>query len=260
MDPLDRINLNIPPPKGPPIQRNHWCVGDSGDIEVVFRDHKPRLLRLFAEEVQPEMLACLGAMAWFTDFEVLDAMTSVPSSVLVQKEDFLRLDGDPAEAGVRRDGWRDILRDHYVAIAESDIHQPGFCRQNFPSPLGDMALTGDQAIAGVRCVGVRNQRGRRAQPLMHHKFLLFAKLSFLPEPGHEGEHDPLLIPHWDPRIVWTGSANLTRLTHRSRENSLIIRDPKIAAAYLDEWVDLMTLSEPLDWDSDGVDPEWRLGS
>ena len=260
MDPLNRINLNSPPGKGLSIHRDHGCVSDSGDVEVVFRDHKPRLLRLIEEEVQPEMLAALGAMAWFTDFDILDALTKVPCSLLVQKEDFLRVDGDPDEPGVKRDGWREILREHYEAIGASDIHQPGFWRQNFPSPLGDMSLTGDQAIAGVRCVGVRNRRGRRAGPLMHHKFIVFAKLTFRPQPGHGGEGEPPLVPHWDPQLVWTGSANLTRLTPRSRENCLIIRDPKVAAAYFQEWVHLAAMSEQLDWESELVEPEWKLGS
>lgn len=259
MDPLNRINLNRLTGKGPPIHLGHGCRSNSSDVEAVFRDHKLRLLRLIEEEVQPEMLTALGAVAWFTDFDILDALTKVATSLIVQKEDFLRLDGDPDEPGGKRDGWREILREHYEAIGASDHHQPGFCRQHFPSPLGDMSLTGDPAIAGVRCVGVRNRRGRRA-PLMHHKFLVFAKLDFLPEPGHAGEEDPPLVPRWDPKIVWSGSANLTRLTPRSRENCLILRDPRIASGYFQEWVDLASISEQLDWESEWVEPEWKLGS
>ncbi len=259
MNPLHRINLNSTPGNRPPIHRDHGCASDSGDVEAVFRNHQARLLRLIEEEVQPQRLVCLGAVAWFTDFDILDALTKVATSLIVQKEDFLRLDGDSDEPGGRCDRLREILREHYEAVAGSDSSHLGFCRQNFPSPLGDMSLTGDQAIAGVRCVGVRNRRGRRA-PLMHHKFLVFAKLTFLTEPGHEGEEDPPLVPHWDPRIVWTGSANLTRLTPRSRENCLIIRDSKVASAYFREWVDLAAISEQLDWESEWVEPEWKLES
>ena len=95
---------------------------------------------------------------------------------------------------------------------------------------------------------------------MHHKFLLFARLDFAPLTGHEGEEDPLVQPRWDPRIVWTGSCNLTRLTLRSRENGLVIRDPVIASAYLREWTELMCLSEPLDWDSEWLAPQWHEGT
>ena len=48
-------------------------------------------------------------------------------------------------------------------------------------------------------------------------------------------------------MVWTGSCNLSRQSHRYRENTVIIRDPAIASAYMREWADLMSLSEPLDW-------------
>ena len=256
MDPRTLIDLNRPP-AGHPEQWDHGCK--SGPIEVVFRNYKSRLLQLY-EEARTDGLVSLGAVAWLTDFEILDAMTKVPTSVVVQKEDFLR----PDEAiGSGRDRWRDILREHYLAVEGSDIHQPEFCRQHFPHPLGDMNLTGDQTISGIRCFGVRNERrvgGRGPRPLMHNKFILFAKLSFSPAPGHEGEDDPLLAPTWDPRIVWTGSCNLTRLTPRSRENALIIRDAIIGEGYLREWVEIMAMSEPLDWDSQWVDPEWRLGS
>ena len=256
MEPLD---LNRPKGDGYTEQRDHGCA--SGLVEVVFRNHKPRLLRLF-QEAREEGLVCLGAVAWLTDFEIMDAMATLPCSVLVQKEDFLRPDS-PTGAGAQRDGWRDILREHYTAVAESASHEPGFCRYNFPDPLGGMSLLGDQTITGVRCVGVRNARGvggRRQQPLMHHKFLLFARLDFAPLTGHEGEEDPPVQPLWDPRIVWTGSCNLTRLTLRSRENGLVIRDPVIASAYLREWTELMCLSEPLDWDSEWLAPQWHEGT
>ena len=256
---MEPIDLNRPAGDIHPEQHDHGCV--NANVEVVFRNHRKRLLRLF-QEAREEGLVCLGAVAWLTDFEVLDAMATLPSSVVVQKEDFLRPDS-PTGAGGQRDGWRDVLREHYTAVAESARHDPGFCRYNFPPPLGDMSLLGDHTIAGVRCVGVRNARGaggNRQQPLMHHKYLVFAKLTFPLAPGHEGKEDPLAEPLWTPRIVWTGSCNLTRLAQRSRENAVILRDPVIATAYLHEWTGLMALSEPLDWDSEWVAPQWHEGT
>ena len=253
------IDLNRLAGNGYAEQHDHGCV--SANLEVVFRDHKPRLLRLF-REAREEGLVCLGAVAWLTDFEILDAMATVPTSLVLQKEDFLRPDS-PDDLGNQRYSWRDTLREHYEAVAESAAADPRFCRYNFPPPLGGMSLLGDHTIAGVRCVGVRNARAvgeRQMPPLMHHKFLVFARLSFVPKPGHEGEADPPVQPVWEPRIVWTGSYNPTRRSRRSRENSVIIRDPVIAAAYLREWMELMCLSEPLDWDSEWVAPQWHEGT
>ena len=189
--------LELPGGRHPPEQHDHGCV--SANVEIVFRNHRKRLLRLF-QEAREEGLVCLGAVAWLTDFEVLDAMATLPSSVVVQKEDFLRPDS-PTGAGGQRDGWRDVLREHYTAVAESARHDPGFCRYNFPPPLGDMSLLGDHTIAGGRCVGARNARGaggNRQQPLMHHKYLVFAKLTFPLAPGHEGKEDPPAEPFWAP--------------------------------------------------------------
>ena len=83
MDPRTLIDLNRPP-AGHPEQRDHGCK--SGPIEVVFRNYKSRLLQLY-EEARTDGLVSLGAVAWLTDFEILDAMTKVriATSVVVQR-------------------------------------------------------------------------------------------------------------------------------------------------------------------------------
>ena len=209
------------------------------------------------EEAQADGLVCLGAVAWLTDPTVLDAMTTVPTAALVQKEDFLRLDSTVIDGGER---WKDQLRAQYDAVARSDRHCDLFIRQNFPDPLGSQSLLGDQGIAGVRCVGFRNDRSANGvrQPLMHNKFLVFARLRDFPDVRDDGDEEP--EPLWEPRMVWTGSCNLSRQSHRSRENTIIIRDPVIASAYMREWADLMSLSEPLDWDTEWVAPQWHARS
>ena len=245
------INLNRLVGDGYPEQQDHGCV--SGQIEVIFRDHRARLLRLF-EEAQADGLVCVGAVAWLTEPTVLDFMRTVPTSVVVQKEDFLR--PDSAEIDNRED-WKDQLRALYEAVARSDRHCDLFIRQNFPDPLGSQSLLGDQGIAGVRCVGFRNDRSANGvrQPLMHNKFLVFVKPRDFPGNQDGGDEQP--EPLWEPRMVWTGSCNLSRQSHRSRENTVIIRDPVIASAYMHEWADLMSLSEPLDWDTEWVAPQWH---
>ena len=249
MDPLD---LNRPKGDSIPEQLDHGCV--SGPIEVIFRDHRGRLLQLF-EEARRESQVCVGAVYRLSDLELLEAMAKTPTSIVVQKETIWRPDFDPAA----RTGWRNLLREHYDRIAWSDQHHDLFQRQHFPSPLGDMNLLGDQQIAGVRCVGVLGQQRPNGPfaPLMHHKYLVFARLSWLPDPGHESEEDPQGKAVWEPQTVWTGSYNLTRLAPRSRENAVIIRDPKVASAFFREWTALMCLSEALDWQSEDLAPEWH---
>ena len=199
-----------------------------------------------------------------TEPRILTALARLASSLVVQKEDFLRPDlmaVDERGEGCQR--WKRRSRSQYEAIEASDRHQFAFCRQNMPDPLSEMDLLGDQRITGVRCVGFQNRRGgsEPRQPLMHNKFLVFSRFSLVPIPAPNSGNAHGITEHvevlWEPQMVWTGSANLSKMSRLSRENSLIIKDPIIAWAYLQEWAQLMSLSEPLDWASEWVDPQWR---
>ena len=97
---------------------------------------------------------------------------------------------------------------------------------------------------------------------MHNKFLAFIRGVVQAGTACEGEGDgaSTLDFHWRVEAVWTGSCNLSLLAPRSRENTVIIRDPAIGNAYLHEWADMMALSEPPDWNSAWIDPQWRTGT
>ena len=226
------------------------------------RGYFPRTLALLTEiiyEAGEHGLVCVGSVAWLTEFHVLDALATLATAIVVQKEDFLRRDHGP---DVNPETWKAILHEKYDAIAESDEKHHLFRRQNMPDPLGGMSLFAHQRISGVRCFGNRNRRdGKQSRtPLMHHKYIVFADFSLEPEPDHEGDEVLRGTIRWDPRFVWTGSCNLSNMAGRSRENAVIIREPRIARAYLNEWADLMSVSEPLDWDSEWVDPQWHEGT
>lgn len=127
---------------------------------------------------------------------------------------------------------------------------------------------------------------------MHHKFLVFAEREIVRDAALCGDDPggPCNFDHCDSGafiwndnqgphfergdsgphshiktvqrgvMVWTGSYNFTQNAERSWENAVIIRDPVIADAYLREWAQLYSLSEPLDWKSPYVAPEWRIGT
>lgn len=63
-----------------------------------------------------------------------------------------------------------------------------------------------------------------------------------------------------PKKVWTGSFNFTQNANLSFENALIIDDEKIAKAFYKEWQHIMLFSEELDWRTDWIEPEWRIGT
>ena len=172
---MDPVDLNVPPDDGDPDEHDHGRK--SGPVEVVFRNHRRRLLSLF-EEAREEDLACMGAVAWLTDPFVLRAMATVPTAIVTQKEDYLRPDGPGA--GTR--SWQAGLRKLYDAIADSGRWAADWPvpleRLYMPPPLCGMNYGEDHPMAGVRCCGIRNNRDAKARvysPLMHNKFLIFAR-------------------------------------------------------------------------------------
>lgn len=88
---------------------------------------------------------------------------------------------------------------------------------------------------------------------MHNKFLVFARSN--PE-WPKTDSAPPVIPY----AVWTGSFNVTANATRSFENAVVIRDETVSAAYLKEFGQILALSEPLDWNSDWISPQWRIGT
>ena len=83
----------------------------SGAVEVIFRNQDHRLTMLIAEASNQGWL-CFGAVAWLTDLNLLSELGNLSSSILVQKEDFLRPDLGQRSGGVRVND----LRKAYEAI------------------------------------------------------------------------------------------------------------------------------------------------
>ena len=211
------------------------AVSDDGNVEVVLRNLPNALIGLMRQYE-----AAVGCVAWLTHFDILDAMARLKSvAVIVQKEDFLRPD-----IGQWSD-WKNTLRRKYNAL--SGIERYGYGKCIVPG----LSYCGDPSLDGVRCVGNHNTDKDPAFPRAHHKFLVLGDL----EPRGEGYEDLFI-----PRAVWTGSFNFTLNANRSFENAVILHDPKIVDAFYQEWAHLMSLSEPLDWTSDWVAPEFRIGS
>lgn len=214
-------------------QKDHGIT--SGAIEVVFFAHASRLIELILQHQ-----FAFGCVAWLTDPQILAALAQRVAQIVIQKEDFLRPDTSP------RAGWRTELRRSYDQI------RCWFDRYELPSVAGSLSTNGDSTCEGIRCVGER-PHNRNTSPKMHHKFLVLGSIK-------DEDNDKRLPPTFSPEVVWTGSFNFTRNASASFENAVIIRDTKIADAYLKEWAQILALSEPLDWTSEYIAPEWRIGT
>jgi hypothetical protein len=201
-------------------------------VEVLFRNLEDRLVRLI--KCYPMVVGCA---AWLTSEPILQALsTRSIVSILVQKEDFLRPDLDNGPHS------KEKLRAMYASLPTSQrlFHQAEVAR---------LSYGGDPDLAAVRCVGIC-PKFKRVMPRMHHKFLVFCDI--VTKDG--------CVVHFRNCTVWTGSFNLTKNATNSFENAVVIRDEEVANSYYGEWAQLLALSEPLNWETEYVEPEWRIGS
>jgi hypothetical protein len=212
---------------GSSIRRGHTERDDSAFVQAYCGDITPSLVeRINQYDV---VLACC---AWLTNVSVLDAMADCKHAMaIVQKEDFLR--PDRGQVG----DWKARLRQMYDRLPGADQYQ-------IADQFSYCSSWGDKGEA-VRCVGVVGDRNR-VTPKMHHKFFVFCDL--------DGNR------MYAPRAVWTGSLNASANAERSRENAVYIESKTIARHYFAEFVEMIKISEDLDWTSPWIDPGLREGS
>lgn len=213
------------------------------------RVHLRNIKRALLEQIESAD-AVIGCVAWLTDFDLLRALKRKQVvSLLIQKEDFLR----PESAS--HANFHSDLRAAYSAL-------PTFERGDMPSLVAELSTAADPTSAAVRCVGFA-PGGTEMQPRMHHKFCVFARV----RSGHErpGYHQGMAGTHWDrdwiePYAAWTGSFNWTLNASASLENAIFTTDKVVVQNFTKEWGNCFALSEPLDWTTTYVAPEYRVGS
>lgn len=234
------------------------------EVNIIFRDHKKRLLECIADAD-----FVVGCVAWLTDYDILGALAEKSGvSIIVQKEDFLRPDGDVSKK---------TLRNKYNQL-------PQICaRFAVDGLISSLSISDDPTIQGVRCVGNHNRDRNPSFPRMHNKFLIFMNylsedelnnyalqrtFEFMKDENiqifdggmFEAFRRAIIVTPSENSFVWTGSYNLSYNATKSFENSVILRHPDIVQAYWKEWQQITALSEPLNWDSVWCEPEWRIGT
>jgi phosphatidylserine/phosphatidylglycerophosphate/cardiolipin synthase-like enzyme len=176
----------------------------------------------------------VGSIAWLTDSIILEALADTDGvAIVVQKKDLLRPDLEEKQAD------KEQLMRLYSALprALSRIDH-AFINTVLYNASPDLDLT----IDPVRMVGVRQ---KSSHPKAHNKFIVLCKYS---------------TDGYQPYAVWTGSYNFTRTSQFSFENAVVLRSNEIATAYFSEFAQLEALSEPINWVSVEVDPQWRIQS
>lgn len=229
----DLTKLYVPDADDPRrLQADHG-MAKVAPVEVVFRNHRERLIEAISEH--PYVLGCV---AWLTDAQILAALAQRKGvSILVQKEDFLRPDSD-------RSGNAEVVRAAYARLPEIPS------RYALPGIGSELSVCSSDQVEAVRCVGNHNAEKHPAHPRMHNKFVVLCDME-----GDEEHHGWLV-----PRAVWTGSFNMTFTASRSWENAVLIRDGDVAEAYAREYAQILAFSEELDWESRWVAPFYRVGT
>jgi hypothetical protein len=244
------------------------------DVEVVFRGLEDRLVEMIQAHKAQSIGPIFGSVAWLTSRPILRALQDTPVSIVVQKEDFLRPDyGQEKKYAI---DFNEQLRLLYDRI------ESGLCRYYMQGILPNVSTNGGISVDGIRCVGNYNREKKPASPRAHHKFLVFCKakpdvsigrskysnyLDYnVPEkygPWGEAKMEGWNRWYW-PYAVWTGSFNFTHNGTRSLENAVILtssdRDNPVLNGYMMEHHQLYAISEPLNWHSEWMEPEYRIGT
>lgn len=224
-DYVSLLDLPIPGTEEPQQDFEVWKEkSDSSYFECHFRDIEDHLLQAIYDWND----IIVGCIYTLTSDRVVDALVrNCPGvSIVIQKTDWL----------MRADSWfrptLEFLADH------------GLPREIMPWPLdrmdGEPYVDDRPYVEGIRCLGYS---AGIYTPKMHNKFLVFCHLE-----------DGALVG----KKVWTGSFNLTATAGKSFENAILIDDEDIATAYLNEYAQICTLSEPVVWKTSHPNPTWRL--
>lgn len=226
--------------RGEYIAQQDFSVA-SGQTRVYFKNLEDRLI----DHISDAQIV-MGCVAWLTSEPILRALAQRSTVIVVQKEDFLRPD-----LGAR-DGWSTHLRRLYDRL-KCDL-----VRMQLPGGISDLSIGDGYAHAPappVRCVGNYNKDRIAAFPRAHHKFVIFGKIA---EEDRDSQSYSAEVVK--PYAVWTGSYNFTKNAGASFENAIYTTDPVIVAAYVEEFGQVFSLSEPLDWTSEWAAPEYRIGT
>lgn len=224
---------------GEPL-KDYSCTGQDGQTSVYFRDLEQHLITHIKQ-----CDVVLGCVAWLTSEPILTALTqSKGVSIIVQKEDFLRPDM------AMRSNWSRYLRRLYDKLP-SHLSRFDITGTSFQH----MSCAGSTELNPIRCVGNYNADKLPAFPRSHHKFVVFCSIET--QTRHMGvDYDDVIVP----KAVWTGSFNFTKTAGVSFENAVVLRDPTIVNAFYQEYAQVASLSEPLDWETEWAAPEWRIGT
>lgn len=225
------------------IFQNYNNVSADGKISVYFKNIEQELIKKIDEAD-----IVIGSVAWMTNKPILNALSQkIATAIVVQKEDFLRPDIN-ISIPINNTTWKMNLKNLYSRLPRKLTRYADGWKGTV---LHNMSCCGDPYIDSVRCVGNLNSEKVSAFPRAHNKFVLFCK---------KNDNDYKQWLNFKPYEVWTGSFNFTQNSTKSLENVVSIKDEIIVNSYLKELAQILAISEELDWKSEWMSPDWRIGT
>ena len=202
------------------------------------------MCRLVRDNIREELIEYIsgkdydlvvGCVAWAGDYDILNALREVPSSLVINKEDWFRPD---ANGRIEKDVLRNIYDSMNCNLTRSEV-EPILCNLNICDNIDK------EYIEPIRCCGITKSAvaQKTGRPNMHHKFLVFCK--------YDTDIEPISL--------WNGSYNFSLNSRNSIENVMIFESPEMAREYYIEWQYTYALSEPLDWNYKYMQPEYSIG-
>ncbi len=168
----------------------------------------------------------IGCVSWLTNLKIIQSLQDKKGiKIVIQKENFIKRDYNYSICLNQyyinlRKGYKS-LPNLFNNIDDIDLNEDHCMNQICKNKLSD-----DDYMDGVRCFGIANNYSK---PLMHHKFLIF------------------LDKNMNPYGVWTGSYNFTNNANKSLDNGLYISDFNIVKGYVEEFEQILFMSEKLNW-------------
>ena len=199
---LNQALIEVEGRPGQPLS-DFSATSENGEGAVYFRALEEHLIRHIREARM-----VVGCVAWLTSEPIFRALSEVEHGValVVQKEDFLRPDLDPAG------NWKQELRRRYAAFQDVEKQWNGL--------MDELCYVHAGTIDPVRGVGNFNRERKPASPRMHNKILVFCDVAVI-------ENHEYGFMRVNPYAVWTGSFNLTKNATASLENAVVLRDRRV---------------------------------
>lgn len=204
--------------------RDHSACSTDGKVDVYFRNLKNNLI----EKINDADVV-FGCVSWITDLDIIRALQKKTVMLVIQKERYLKPQADEYKSSKN-------LREEYKKLHCS------IELQSIGNQIGENMYYFFDPADPIVCVGEIKKEDGFSHPLMHNKFLVFAKwCKDIPTKTKE-------------YAVWTGSFNFSKNASQSFENALYLIDPEIVNAYFQEFGQIWLLSEPVVWNSEEMSP------